>query len=174
MNPSFSIDRKSIRGLLSDVEARRFAIPKLQREFVWDGRKAAKLLDSIVRGLPVGTLIVWQVDRSRQLSIRQDYSLLPVFDHKHSQIWFVMDGQWRISVLHHVQTGDVQENASGQEVDFERVVIALADDDSGEVERYRLPDEEEFISLSAVLDPRFRQRVKRCGELTVDQPAGSV
>lgn len=43
MNPSFSIDRKSVRDLLSDVEARRFAIPKLQREFVWDGEDAAEM-----------------------------------------------------------------------------------------------------------------------------------
>ena len=48
------IRKGSIAKLLHDVDAGRFAIPHLQREFVWDGPKAAKLLDSILRAMPVG------------------------------------------------------------------------------------------------------------------------
>jgi uncharacterized protein with ParB-like and HNH nuclease domain len=45
---------------------RRFAIPKLQRNFVWDTGRAAKLLDSIYRDMPIGSIFLWEMDRSLQ------------------------------------------------------------------------------------------------------------
>lgn len=33
---------------------------ELQREFVWDGKRAAALLDSISRGMPIGVVLIWQ------------------------------------------------------------------------------------------------------------------
>jgi uncharacterized protein with ParB-like and HNH nuclease domain len=49
----------TIRTLRYHLLARRFAVPKLQRNFVWDPRRAAKLLDSIYRGMPIGSLFLW-------------------------------------------------------------------------------------------------------------------
>ena len=46
-----TIKKRRVSALLRDVDAGKFAIPHLQREFVWDGPKAAKLLDSILRGM---------------------------------------------------------------------------------------------------------------------------
>jgi len=39
---------------------RRFAVPKLQRNFVWDPSHAAKLLDSLYRKMPIGSLFLWE------------------------------------------------------------------------------------------------------------------
>ncbi len=40
--------------LYNYLDGGKFAVPKLQRAFVWNGNKAAKLLDSIYRGMPIG------------------------------------------------------------------------------------------------------------------------
>jgi uncharacterized protein with ParB-like and HNH nuclease domain len=68
---TITIERKSLAALLRAVDEKRFTIPKLQREFVWDGPKAAKLVDSIVRGMPIRTGIVWEAPRSQRLHLRQ-------------------------------------------------------------------------------------------------------
>ena len=53
MGKRIDIQAKTVSRLLQHVDEGRFAIPRLQREFVWDGPKAAKLLDSILSGMPV-------------------------------------------------------------------------------------------------------------------------
>lgn len=53
-----SVSERSIALLFKDLDAGRFAIPRLQREFVWNGPKAAKLLGNhrTVLRAPVGEL----------------------------------------------------------------------------------------------------------------------
>lgn len=46
--------------LISDIETGRIKIPQFQRDFVWTKDKSAKLLDSIIRGFPIGTFILWK------------------------------------------------------------------------------------------------------------------
>jgi uncharacterized protein with ParB-like and HNH nuclease domain len=44
-------------NLFADIENGTIKIPQFQREFVWSKAKSAKLLDSIVKGFPIGTFI---------------------------------------------------------------------------------------------------------------------
>ncbi len=37
-------------------------IPSLQREFCWNRKQITKLFDSLLRGLPIGSLLLWHVD----------------------------------------------------------------------------------------------------------------
>jgi hypothetical protein len=151
-----SMERKTLRSVLKAVDERRFAIPKLQREFVWDGAKAAKLLDSVVRGMPIGTLMIWAAPRAQRLHLRQTYSVLPPFNTEHPTVWFIMDGQQRLSVLHHVREGTRLANASRKEIDFRRVVLALEPEPDEPKVRYRSPSEGEFVSLTDILSSRWK------------------
>jgi len=38
----------------------RIKLPRFQREFVWDKEQSAKLIDSILKGFPIGTFIFWK------------------------------------------------------------------------------------------------------------------
>ena len=46
-------------GFLTDIKRGQIKIPQFQREFVWSIQKSAALVDSIVKGYPVGTFIFW-------------------------------------------------------------------------------------------------------------------
>lgn len=154
---SISFEEKKLSRLFNAVDERRFAIPKLQREFVWDGPKAAKLLDSIVRGMPIGTIMVWCAPRSQRLHLRQSYHVLPQFDSRHAQVWFLLDGQQRLSVLYLVRRGIVVENARRREIDFSRVVLDLDGEDE-QLVRYRKPLDDRFVSVSEMLAGNWRAR----------------
>jgi hypothetical protein len=103
----------------------RFAIPKLQREFVWSGPKAASLLDSIYRGMPIGTLMVWSTTRRNQNVLRQSLHILPEYNPANGRILYVIDGQQRLSVIHQERKGESRANSDGYEVDFSRLSLVL-------------------------------------------------
>lgn len=156
---NISVERKKLSEVLRAIDDRRFAIPKLQREFVWDGPKAAKLFDSIVRGMPIGTVTIWHAPRSERLHLRQAYHVLPQFDVRHPKVWFLLDGQQRVSVLHLVRQGTTVQNARRRDIEFSRVVLALNVEGAEEIIRYRKPVDGEFVSLSDLLSTNWRQRL---------------
>lgn len=164
-----TIKKRRVSAVLRDVDSGKFAIPNLQREFVWDGPKAAKLLDSILRGMPIGVVLVWETPKSQRLYLRQKYHVLPAFNTNNAKVWFLIDGQQRISVLHHVCQGDQLENAKKRPIDFSRVVLSLSDQDDGQQIRYRRPVDGEFVSLSVILHPQWRQKVNGLGTRKIER-----
>ena len=50
---------RSVGDLLRDVEIGRIGLPDLQRQFVWKDSKVRDLLDSMLRGFPIGYVILW-------------------------------------------------------------------------------------------------------------------
>lgn len=78
-------------------------IPKFQRSFVWDAADVRRLFDSIFRGFPIGTLLLW---RKEALAAR--VSLGPItfrVPHRTDAFW-VVDGQQRITSLFGALTPD--------------------------------------------------------------------
>lgn len=55
-------DSKKYADLINEIQKGIIKIPKFQRDFVWTIDKTAKLLDSILKGYPIGTFILWQTD----------------------------------------------------------------------------------------------------------------
>ena len=39
-------------------------LPYIQRDFVWDETRIYSLLDSLMRGYPMGTILIWETDES--------------------------------------------------------------------------------------------------------------
>ena len=56
-------------NLINDIERGQIKIPQFQREFVWSIQKSAALMDSVIKGYPVGTFIFW-VTKDRLRSVR--------------------------------------------------------------------------------------------------------
>ena len=48
-----------VKQLIDDYRAGLIVIPEFQREYVWKPVKAAKLIDSLYRGYPVSSLLLW-------------------------------------------------------------------------------------------------------------------
>jgi hypothetical protein len=150
--------------LLDFVSEGRFAIPKLQREFVWDGRKAAKLFDSILAGMPIGVPMIWDTPRSQVLHLRQNYHVLPSFNKRNRRVWFIIDGQQRVSVLHHTQMGDALRNGRLKPIDFQKVVLAVEEDEPGKRVQYRRPVDGEYIPIRQILDSHWHKRLAGIGK----------
>jgi hypothetical protein len=150
---------KSLHRLLQD---RRFAIPKLQRNFVWDAGRAAKLLDSIYYQMPIGSLFLWEMDRKSAHLIRQATGVLPAFNDKNKRIWFVIDGQQRLSVIYQAFKAEVHENDAGRDIDFGRLCFVVHVDREQENPPrivYRKPVDGEVIPIRDILATDWRRRM---------------
>jgi hypothetical protein len=85
-----------VEELLAHAGVGRIRVPRFQRGFKWDREDVRKLIDSIWRGYPIGTLLLW----SRQ----GDPGRIPLGDlvfevAEQNSAWFVVDGQQRIVSL---------------------------------------------------------------------------
>ena len=131
---SYNLSR--VRSLVDDG---LFAVPVLQREFVWTSRKACELLDSLYRNYPIGTLLVWKTGRRNENQLRSQLHILPQFNPSNSQIWFLIDGQQRLSVLWHFVHGvaTTVKNSEGRDVDFGAVHLDTEAGRNGRLFVYR-------------------------------------
>ena len=83
-----SIDEYDISAVPSDfnvmtlkqlVDNKWVRIPGFQRHFVWDLRKASKLIESLILGLPVPQLFLYEQDRDRHLLIDGQQRLMSIY-----------------------------------------------------------------------------------------------
>ena len=97
-------DSKKYEELILEIGNGTIKIPKFQREFVWDINKTAKLLDSILKGYPVGTFILWETDE-RMNNIRNIGDLDLPDTREGTKVQYVLDGQQRITSLYAAYKG---------------------------------------------------------------------
>jgi hypothetical protein len=161
----------SVSNLRGYLDEGRFAVPKLQREFVWNGRKAAQLLDSMYRNMPIGSLIIWDARRSARDILRKNLNILPPYKDRNGRIWFLIDGQQRLSVIYQAFQGESKRNADRKEVNFSNLTFALGQPRHSEAARfhYRRPVEGEFVSVQDLLSSRWRSKLRSLGQQKLER-----
>lgn len=141
----------TVQELVRMAERGEFAIPKLQRAFVWNGRKAAQLFDSILRGLPVGSITIWEASRQAAALLPNTHHILPSGPGARGKK-LVMDGQQRLSVVYNAFKGLERPNARRQRVNFRNVCVRVASPDDGEqLTRYRKPVPDQWVSVADLM-----------------------
>lgn len=116
-----SVTNRKIKQLWAWCDEKRFAVPEIQREFVWDKRRASDLLDSIYRRLPIGSLLIWEAHGDHRHLLRHSQVLLPPHDPANKETLFLIDGQQRLSVLHRAHKGGVVTSSNGKQLNFDQL-----------------------------------------------------
>ena len=95
---------KEYKDLIRELEKGIIQIPKFQRNFVWSLEKTTGLLDSILRGYPIGTFILWRTGE-RINSVKKIGDLELPEPPKEEKIDYILDGQQRIASLYAAYIG---------------------------------------------------------------------
>lgn len=153
MNRQFKLDSKKYSDLISEIQNGQIKIPKFQRNFIWDLDKTARLLDSILKGYPIGTFILWETNK-RLSEIKNIGNLkLPLVSDNY-KVLYVLDGHQRLASLYAAYLGaKIQRKEEKRIIDYKKIYIDLNKDiknSDGQVVVSEKP-KEVFIKLSEVL-----------------------
>ncbi len=91
----------SVNQLVGMIEQGELRLPEMQRRYVWRATRVRDLLDSLYRGYPSGSILVWETDHeqpTRDLAI--DQNINPFAGHK-----LLLDGQQRLTSLSAILRG---------------------------------------------------------------------
>ena len=94
----------SIFNLLNQIKNDEIVLPAIQRDFVWPDERIYKLLDSIMRGYPIGIILLWETYEDIQYrSFVMDYKPGNLYSYRDNtqrkRIKLVLDGQQRLQSL---------------------------------------------------------------------------
>ncbi len=56
-------EAKTIKEVIREIREDRMFLPSIQRSFVWTDEQITGLMDSIMRGYPIGTFLFWDIDK---------------------------------------------------------------------------------------------------------------
>ena len=142
---------RSVEEMLTSIHKRDYLMPAIQREFVWGPEQIVRLVDSLMRGYPVGSFLLWEV----QPATAQSYTFYEFLTHFHEQdnpfadkatvlsgsgTTAVLDGQQRLTSLNIALYGSFAEKKkyawwnSTDAFPVKRLYLNLAED----------PDDEEL------------------------------
>ena len=117
---------KKYEALFVEIDSGQIKLPMFQREFVWEKEQSAKLIDSILKGFPIGTFIFWKTKDELRSYKEVGNHKLPDTD-KGDYVQYILDGQQRITSLYAIRKG-IRITKDGKEVDYRDIFINLEHD----------------------------------------------
>ena len=142
-------------ALMHQIETGVVKIPQFQRHFIWDKRKSAKLVDSLLKGYPIGTFIFWKTkEELRSIRNLGDVELPPTPAGDYIQ--YVLDGQQRLTTLFATVRG-LSVQRDGRTDDFSQMYIDLDADSDQDLVLTDVSEKEDqsFISVTDLLSAEF-------------------
>ena len=112
-------------NLIADIESGRIKIPQFQRKFVWSLEQTASLIDSILKGYPIGTFIIWETDE-RLRAVRNLGEVALPETPMGSKVQYVLDGQQRMTSLFVALKGIKLKNENEEIVDYAEMYADLS------------------------------------------------
>ena len=100
MQEIFSNTMLTVNQLIEKIDTGELGLPELQRPFIWKDSKVRDLFDSMMRGYPIGYLMLWEcpaMDKKKTIGVD-----VHSYD---SPKEVIIDGQQRLTSLYAVMKG---------------------------------------------------------------------
>lgn len=106
----FSNTTLTVNQLIEKIDTGELGLPELQRPFIWKDSKVRDLFDSMMRGYPIGYLMLWEcptMDKKKTIGVdSHSYG---------SPKEVIIDGQQRLTSLYAVMKGKKVVNSKFDE-----------------------------------------------------------
>ena len=89
-----------ISQILDKIDENQLFVPAFQREYVWKRDDVKKLLSSLIKDYPTGTMLTWETNHPPELKGKWKY------DDKQGTVKLILDGQQRITTLYMLIRGE--------------------------------------------------------------------
>ncbi len=101
----------TVNEVITDIHAKKYLLPSIQREFVWSQEQIKTLFDSLMRDYPINAFLFWKVPKDKAADFKF-YEFLRDYhkkDNRHNpkanisgsdDVMAVLDGQQRLTSLY--------------------------------------------------------------------------
>ncbi len=145
--PRLEPQNVKVRQLIADYRSGRIVIPEFQRDYVWKKSKAPLLIDSLYRGFPISSMILWQSDEQTHARRRDPRPA------RASVMSWLIDGQQRVIMLDRTMSGDDEiEVVFNPKEDKFRLANAATRNDRNWIRIADLWEDELYFQLRKTLD----------------------
>lgn len=147
--------------LISEIETGQVKIPQFQRKFVWGINASAKLLDSIIKGYPIGTFIYWRTNE-RLRSIRNLGNIELPEPKEGEYVNYVLDGQQRLTSLFAALKGLEIIDDEGKRTDYSNIYVNLKakEDEPIVITDITKNEKKSIIKLTDLIEGKLKVLVK--------------
>lgn len=119
---STRIVKYNLKQLKQQFEKQTFAIPEIQRQYVWNKKQVCNLMDSIYNHYPIGIGLAWKAPYSKAIHIRpNNKTIVPPYNQKHKHVDLLIDGQQRLSSLYGTLFNIRPMPEAGSSLDFSQL-----------------------------------------------------
>lgn len=163
--------------LLLNVEDGALRIPKFQREFVWNRSQTIKLLDSIYKEYPIGSLFFWHPSDAYRNMYREISELKQKIPNRSQSIQLILDGQQRITSIYAVSKGLTIDGTNYSKIvfDLEKEAFSARNPDNERFVSFRdIIDEDAFLRIYNNLPDERRKILQRCANRFKNYPFSIV
>lgn len=147
--------------ILDQIDLGSIALPEFQRGYVWSRDQVRKLMRSLYRGYPVGSLLMWET-RTESAEARGDYALAT------GTVKLLLDGQQRITSLYGMVRGKPPAFFDGDQSRFLGLYFNLETEEFEFYGPVKMRDDPHWISVTEVMRigaGRFAGRLYKTPEL---------
>lgn len=88
-------EREYIREVFRKIQYKEYAVPVFQRDFVWKENQVIELFDSISKGYPIGSLVLWE---SKDIKKSKNIITDEIIDMPNPK-YYILDGRQRLTSL---------------------------------------------------------------------------
>lgn len=116
----------SLAKLKIKFENKVFAVPHIQRQFVWKKYQVTDLADSIYRGIPIGVFLIWHADGDKTIELRPNNNIIiPPYNYTNKKAEIIIDGQQRLSSIYGILKGINSQVDDFAYFDFTKIYFDL-------------------------------------------------
>jgi hypothetical protein len=159
---------KKYEALFLEIDSGQIKLPMFQREFVWDKEQSARLIDSILKGYPIGTFIFWKT-REALRSVKEIGNHPLPETPKDDYAQYILDGQQRITSLYAIRKG-IRISKDGKVINYKDIYVNLDYDSSGDEQIVTSQKEEGkvYVSVHSLLTRKMGDLFKQVGNDKAD------
>lgn len=164
-----------IKTILEKIDEQQLYVPAFQREYRWQRSDALKLVQSLLKEYPTGTLLTWETNKPPEVKGPHKY------DERQGAVKILLDGQQRVTTLYILARGapppyyapsEILVDPAGMWIDLVDLQVEYGSDTrrsaeprwqrltavlKGEVNAWKLF--EQFAASSQPLDDSQKQKV---------------
>lgn len=91
-------EREYLREIVNKMQDGQYAVPAFQRDLVWDKPQIIDLFDSISKGYPIGSAILWRPRPTDTYPIKTIYDKIELS--KDEAQYYILDGRQRLTTFY--------------------------------------------------------------------------